>query len=150
MKELRIKYVNNLILYMLFALIVPILLIANKYELWKKTDIYKLTIMGMVVLIIILFFSGRQLIKFISTLEESKQKFITLEIIRIAPLILLFFAIQYAKVQMANFEYIVLWAFFSNLVASVFSVKLKEIGHQIELYKKANEMDKIDKIRGVK
>ncbi|QVK18100.1 hypothetical protein KHQ81_14935 [Mycoplasmatota bacterium] len=73
--------------------------------------------------IVILFYFRGQLKDMIENMDDGNAKVFARESMRVFPILLLFFALQFAEVQMQNFQFIVLWSFVSNLVAVVFQVQ---------------------------
>ncbi len=109
-------------LYTFFAIGVPIILVADKYTLVVANSRYKATGMGIIICIVLVFYFRGQLKDMIEQMEDGNAKVLTKESMRVVPILLLYFALQFAEVQMHNFKFIVLWSFVSNLVATVFQV----------------------------
>lgn len=109
-------------LYALLAVGVPIILVAEKYDLVAKTSKYRVTGMGIIMCIALVFYFKKQLKEFIENLTAGPAKTYLKETLRVAPILILYFALQFAEVQMHNFKFIVLWSFISNLAATGFRV----------------------------
>ena len=109
-------------IYTFFAIGVPILLVADKYALVVSESKYKVTGMGIIICIVLLFYFRGQLKDLIETMDEGNTKIFLKESFRVFPILLLYFALRFAEIQMANFKFIVLWSFISNIIASTFQV----------------------------
>ncbi len=109
--------------YTFFAIGVPILLVTDKYALVVADSKYKVTGMGIIMCIVILFYFRGQLKDMIEKMDEGNTKTLCKESLRVFPILILYFALMFAEVQMHNFKFIVLWSFVSNMVAVLFQVQ---------------------------
>lgn len=150
-KQLRLYSLLHWLSYAFFSLIVPIILISAKYDLFARTGLYKATAMGIISVIIILFFLREQFKKFIEHMEDTKFKFAVKGAIRVFPLLLLLIAIQFAQVQFEKFFFIVTWSFVSNIISIVFEVYHEAFAYELDLIKEAKKQKRIDVIKaGIK
>lgn len=109
-------------LYVFFSIGIVILLVSNKYALVVKNSPYRFTGMGIILVIILLFYLRNQFKVMIDHMNEGYVKLICREVLRVSPILVLYFALKFAEIQMDNFQFIVLWGFVANIVASVFNI----------------------------
>lgn len=109
-------------LYTFFAIGIPIILVAEKYALVVATSKYKVTGMGIIISIVLLFYFRNEIKKMIENMDDGSAKVFCKETLRIFPILLLYFSLLFAEVHMRNFKFIVLWSFVSNIIASIFEV----------------------------
>lgn len=129
--------------YVFFAIGIPIILIAQKYDVFKSVSnaptSVKLAGGGMMIAISIFFFFNGQIKEMIANMEESPIKTTVIQIKRVFPILLIYLVLRVAEVHMGNLKFIALWSFISNLVGSIFNVyhmKFKVMVKDIKLDEK--------------
>lgn len=124
MKKLQFYRFFYWFLFAFFAVGVPSILISTKYQVFEKASNPKVQLAGgaMMIIVLIAFFMKNQLKEMIESMDEGTLKTIIKQIIRVIPILILYFALRFAEIQMANFKFIVLWSFVSNVIAASFQV----------------------------
>lgn len=109
--------------YTFFAIGIPIILVSEKYALVVAKSQYKATGMGIIMAVVVLFYFRSQLKDMVENMDEGNAKTLCKESLRVFPILLLYFALQFAEVQMSNFKFIVLWSFVSNIIGVLFQMQ---------------------------
>ena len=124
MKKLQFYRFLFWALFAFFAVGVPSILISTKYDVFVKVSNPKIQLAGgaMMIIVLLAFFLKNQLKELIESMDEGSLKTLIKQLIRVTPILILYFALRFAEIQMANFKFIVLWSFVSNIIASVFQV----------------------------
>lgn len=124
MKKVIIYY----ILFVIFALGVPIYLISTRYQVFDKIQTPEVQLLGgfMIIAIVVFFFFRGQVKDMIEEMDSSKLKSIIKRLSSVSILLLLLFVVKIAKVHAGNAEFILTWSLISNIIASVFFVQFKD------------------------
>lgn len=108
-------------LYVFFAIGIPIIIIAEQYELIEKAKSTTLTGWGIIVAIIAVFFARKQIIRAIADMPKGITRGALQGLVSLIPLVLLNFVLLVAKKQLGTIQFIVLCSTISNLIACVFN-----------------------------
>lgn len=133
----RIYRIINYALYVFFAIGVPIWLISEQYDLYRKVEEHTPQAMGIIVAIIVLFFFRGEFKKAMERMDEGVFKNVLREVSRVIPLLLLFYALKFSEIHMEKFQFIVLWSFVSNIIASTFEVNHLRLADKAKVIKNA-------------
>ncbi|MCK9393917.1 hypothetical protein M0Q03_03890 [bacterium] len=98
--------------YVFFSIGVPIWLIAEKYDIFSTKG--SLTGMGIIVCILIIFFTYNRIKEFSQDIKTPILKGIVMSVLRILPLVALLIALNLATQQMSNFMFITTGSLISN------------------------------------
>jgi len=147
MKQMYMYRTLNWMAFAFFALIVPILLISYKYDLYTKVGEYKPEAAGMIVVIIILFFLREEIKKMLDGMDDGKIKAAVKGVLRVFPLFLLLIALQFAIVGIYKIIFVVQWSLISSLISIVFEVYHEHFYNEIKMIKEAKKQKKIDKLK---
>lgn len=110
--DIKVAKRNRLILRILFCLVdfvVPIVLIGIKFKLFTEFNGIKLTIMGVMVLLLVLFRFRAKLLAWVNTWEYSIWKYIVIGINKIFIFILLWVVAMLAEAQIGNLAFCLGW-----------------------------------------
>lgn len=112
--------------YTYFAIGIPSLLIAQKYDVFKSVSNASTTVKlaggGMMIIIVVFFFFHGQINEMIDHMDESPIKTTVIQVKRCMPILVIYFVLRFAEIHMANLKFIALWSFISNVIGSVFNV----------------------------
>lgn len=106
-------------LYVFLALGVPVILIAEKYEIFRRVGAAKLTVWGILILLIALFFLRGQIKRVITGMDDGLVKGIILGIWGLIPMAVLYLALVICRKQIDSFLFIALWSLISNAAGAV-------------------------------
>ena len=110
--DIKVAKRNRLILRILFCLVdfvVPIVLIGIKFKLFTEFNGIKLTIMGVIVLLLVLFRFRTKLLTWVNTWEYSIWKYIVIGINKIFIFILLWVVAMLVEAQIGNLAFCLVW-----------------------------------------
>ena len=93
-------------LYVFLALGVPVILIAEKYEIFRRVGAAKLTVWGILILLIALFFLRGQIKRVITGMDDGLVKGIILGIWGLIPMAVLYLALVICRKQIDSFLFI--------------------------------------------
>lgn len=134
-------------LYTIFSIGIPILLIVEKYKLFKEFNGMKLTVVCIFVILLLLFYFRKHISQFIDNMPVSTVKSIFVATREMIPLIVFFGAFYGAKLLITkeanDILFIVEWTFIFNILAYIIRIihlryrdKVKE-DYNVGLVKKA-------------
>lgn len=131
----RIKQYSLFLGYTVFALIVPIVLIIEKFGLLRgETDANGWLFGGILSIIIILFYLRKHLSKGIENLPPCTTKYFLQGVKELTPLLILYVAFALVQLQMTNLVFIIKWSVVSNAGALwLRTLHLKEVARVIKL-----------------
>ena len=110
----------RLILRILFCLVdfvIPIIFIGIKYKLFTQFNGLKLTMIGLILLLLILFRFRNKLLEWINTWEYSIWKHILLGINKIFVFILIWVVAMFAEAQIGNLAFCLGWIAVCSAIA---------------------------------
>ena len=110
----------RLILRILFCLVdfvIPIIFIGIKYKLFTQFNGLKLTMIGLILLLLILFRFRNKLLEWINTWEYSIWKHILLGINKIFVFILIWCVAMFAEAQIGNLAFCLGWIAVCSAIA---------------------------------
>lgn len=106
--------------YTFFALVIPCILIIERFGLFKNPGAVNFAFGGILVLIITLFYFRRHLSKAIDNMQSCTFKYVCVGIRELSPLLIMYVAFLLIKLSMDNITFIMLWSCISNAIALVF------------------------------
>src|SRR5690625_2564712 len=128
MKKLYFKRYLYFWLYALFCIGVPIILIAEEYELISKAKekTFNISIWGMISFLLIIFFLRKQVKIMIGKLEPSKLRTFLENIGGVIPIILIYLILHVMKPHIHRLEVIAFVSIFSYVISVFFLTKHTE------------------------
>jgi hypothetical protein len=111
---------NRLILRILFCLVdfvIPIIFIGIKFKLFTEFNGIKLTIMGIIILLLVVFRFRAKLLTWVNNWEYSVWKYIILGINKIFVFILIWVIAMLAEAQIGNLAFCLGWIAVCSAVA---------------------------------
>lgn len=150
-KQLRIFYILFNILYYIFTLVIPIIIIGCRYEIFKKVSGYKITGWGLILISAVVFVAIRTLNKALNklpdtTLNEQRLKY---TLLGLKALIIPFFIVIVMGLLKNDFTlaYNTIWLcvifFIVGIVVDYLFIKYLE--REIDIRRKAKEKIEVDK-----
>jgi hypothetical protein len=114
-------------------------LVSLKYDLVSSVTPtpYKATAMGIIMAMVALFYFHDQFKEMLNNMDDGVTKTLCKELVRVIPILLLYFALRFAEVHMHNFQFVVMWAFVSNIIAAGLRVEHLEYIRRIKVMKNA-------------
>jgi len=134
------------LLYIFCALVVPVIIIAEKYGIFYKASQLRFTGWGIIILIITLFFIRKEIVKTINSMQAGLFKGILQGIIHMIPLALLNVVLLFAKAEINTIQYIVVWSTVSNVIACIFEAIHQKLLFEINTDRQATAL--ADRING--
>ncbi len=138
------------LLQLVFSLVIPIIIVAWKYQLFEKVEGWKLTSSGLILVIIVaisgISYLNKQIKKLPeATLNERKVKYTIQGIEKISiPLIV----IAVLKILKRNVEtgcFVITWCMVSMIVSILIQYLFTEyVSHELMIYDKASEQQEIN------
>lgn len=105
------------ILFCLVDFVIPIIFIGIKYKLFTQFNGLKLTMIGLILLLLILFRFRNKLLEWINTWEYSIWKHILLGINKIFVFILIWVVAMFAEAQIGNLAFCLGWIAVCSAIA---------------------------------
>ena len=125
--------------YTLFSLVIPCILIIERFGLFKEVGAEQLTFGGILIIIICLFYFRKHIAQAIDNMPPCTVKYVCVGIKELSPLIIMYVAFLFIKLSMENITFIMLWSCISNAVALIFrTFHLKLVEEQKQLEKTNN------------
>lgn len=125
--------------YTIFALVIPCILVIEKYELFRPNTTGRSVAVGLIFAVVFsLFYFRKHLSKAVDGMMPCAMKSILVATREMIPLIMLYVACVITKMEIKNLEFIVLWSGVSNLIAyGIRIVHLRYRDKVIEEYHKS-------------
>lgn len=105
------------LLFCLVDFVVPIIFIGIKYKLFTRFNGIKLTMMGMILLLLVIFRFRTKLLAWVNTWEYSIWKYIILGVNKIFVFILIWVIAMLAEAQIGNLAFCLGWIAVCSAVA---------------------------------
>ena len=142
----RIKQYSLFLGYTILALVIPIILIIEKFGLFKgETDANGWLFGGVLSIIIILFYVRKHLVKGIENLPPCNVKYFLQGVRELTPLIIIYVSVGLFQLQMTNLVFIIKWSVVSNAGALwLRTLHLKEVDRVIKLEKQLEEQGEMN------
>ena len=107
-------------LYTIFALVIPCILIVERFGLFKNPTAVNFAFGGILVIIISLFYFRKHLSQAIDNMPSCTFKYICVGGRELSPLIIMYVAFLLIKLSMDNITFVMLWSCISNAFALIF------------------------------
>lgn len=150
-KKLRIMWIVFNAIYLLFSLVIPIIIIGIKYQIFHKVSAYRLTGWGWICAIVIAVVGIKTLSKVIKKLPEStrKEQIVKYSILGVKALVIPILLLVVLKLMKNDFDlaYGVLWW---CLLSYTFAIAIeytcvKYLDRELDIRKEAKQKIEIDK-----
>lgn len=153
----KLRGLNALFSFLHFValVLIPVIITATNYKLFSKAGTYKLTALGIIVVIILGLYSYIKLKKVIDELPQLKIgqqrfKFTAQTILSLVPLVIILFALEVAKTNYLIAINVIRWCSVSFIGGILIDgLFLKYIANEYSLRTKALEMVEIEKRKGL-
>lgn len=116
-KEAKMKRLILRILFCLVDFVIPIVFVGIKYKLFTQFNGIKLTMMGMILLLLVMFRFRAKLLAWINTWEYSIMKHIILGINKIFVFLLIWVIAMLAEAQIGNLAFCLGWIAVCSAIA---------------------------------
>lgn len=124
-KDKRMRLYMRL-LFVLFAFVGPILVVATKYNLFKEYDGWTMTVIGAIIVIGTIYRLRKRIMKWINEWEYSTFKYVLLGFSRIAIFIVIVVIAHLAQRESTKIVYVLDWYLVFNAVAYLVIVPIEE------------------------
>lgn len=138
------------LLQLIFSLIIPIIIVAWKYDLFTKAEGWKLTSSGLIVVVIVAFTGINYLSKQIkklpeATYNERKVKYTVQGIQKALVPAIIIGILQVIKKNVETGVFVITWCMASYIVAIAIQYLFTEyVSHELMVYDKASEQQEIN------
>lgn len=142
-------------LHFIALVLVPTIIVSSNYKLFEQAGTYKLTALGIIVVIILGLYAYIKLKKVIDDLPQIKLsqqrfKFTAQTILSLLPLIIILFALEAAKTNYLIAINVIRWCSVSFIAGILIDgLFLKYIAQEYSIRTKALEMVEIEKRKGL-
>ncbi len=150
-KTLRIAYILFTIAYYIFTLLIPVIIIGCRYEIFKKVSNYRLTGWGIILIVVVVFVAIRTLNKALNklpetTLNEQRLKYSLLGVkALIVPIFIVIVMGMLKNDFTLAYKTILLCVIFFIIGIVIDYLFIKYLEREIELRRKAKEQIEVDK-----
>lgn len=124
-KDKRIRFLMRL-LFVLFAFIAPIIVIELKYDLFTEFNKWKLSVVGMITLVSLIYRFKNRLLAWFNTWEYSVFKYVLLGFSKIALFVLIVIVAHMAQREASNVVFVLDWYLFFNAIAYLICLPIEE------------------------
>lgn len=150
-KTLRIAYILFTIAYYIFTLLIPVIIIGCRYEIFKKVSNYRLTGWGIILIIVVVFVAIRTLNKALNKLPETtiNEQRLKYTLLGVKALVIPIFIVIVMGMLKNDFtlayKTILLCVIFFIIGIVIDYLFIKYLEREIELRRKAKEKIEVDK-----
>lgn len=116
-KEAKIRRLILRILFCLVDFVIPIVFVGIKYKLFTQFNGIKLTMMGMILLLLVMFRFRAKLLAWVNNWEYSIMKYIILGINKIFVFLLIWVIAMLAEAQIGNLAFCLGWIAVCSAIA---------------------------------
>lgn len=116
-KEAKMKRLILRILFCLVDFVIPIVFVGIKYKLFTQFNGIKLTMMGMILLLLVMFRFRAKLLAWVNNWEYSIMKYIILGINKIFVFLLIWVIAMLAEAQIGNLAFCLGWIAVCSAIA---------------------------------
>ena len=116
-KEAKMRRLILRILFCLVDFVIPIVFVGIKYKLFTQFNGIKLTMMGMILLLLVLFRFRAKLLAWVNNWEYSIMKYIILGINKIFVFLLIWVIAMLAEAQIGNLAFCLGWIAVCSAIA---------------------------------
>jgi|LSQX01.1.fsa_nt_gb hypothetical protein len=124
-KDKRIRFLMRL-LFVLFGFIAPIIVIELKYDLFTEFNGWKLSVVGMITLISLIYRFKNRLLAWLNAWEYSVFKYVLLGFSKIALFVVIVAIAHIAQREASNVVFILDWYLLFNAIAYLVCVPIEE------------------------
>ena len=124
-KDKRMRFLMRL-LFVLFGFIAPIVVIELKYDLFTDFNGWKLSIVGMLVLISLIYRFKKRLLEWLNAWEYSVFKYVLLGFSKIALFVVIVAIAHIAQREASNVVFILDWYLLFNAIAYLICLPIEE------------------------
>ena len=150
-KKLRTAYILFNVAYYVFTLLIPIIIIGCRYEIFKKVSNYRVTGWGLILIVAVVFVAVRALNKALNrlpetTLNEQRVKYTLLGVKALIPPIFIVIVMGLLKNDF-TLAYNTIWLCMIFFICGIITdyLFIKYLEREIDLRKKAKEKIEVDK-----
>ena len=150
-KTLRIAYILFTIAYYIFTLLIPVIIIGCRYEIFKKVSNYRLTGWGIILIVVVVFVAIRTLNKALNKLPETtlNEQRLKYSLLGVKALVIPIFIVIVMGMLKNDFtlayKTILLCVIFFIVGILIDYLFIKYLEREIELRRKAKEQIEVDK-----
>ena len=150
-KTLRIAYILFTIAYYIFTLLIPVIIIGCRYEIFKKVSSYRLTGWGIILIVVVVFVAIRTLNKALNKLPETtlNEQRLKYSLLGVKALVIPIFIVIVMGMLKNDFtlayKTILLCVIFFIVGILIDYLFIKYLEREIELRRKAKEKIEVDK-----
>ncbi len=124
-KDKRIRLLMRL-LFALFALIIPVVVVSLRYKLFTEFTGRKLSVIGFLILVSTIFRFRKRLIEWITSWEYSVLKYVLIGFSRIALFVMLVIVAHAAKREATSIVFVLDWYLLFNMIAYLIILPIEE------------------------
>ena len=114
-KDKRIRRIAR-ILFFVVVLVVPVTMVAIKYDMYKEMNGYKLTTIGLLIISVLFYRFRTAVIDWVDKWEYSAFKHIILGLNRVIVPILIFVIIRVAQREMSTLLFVIEWVMITSII----------------------------------
>jgi hypothetical protein len=124
-KDKRIRFLMRL-LFVLFAFIAPIIVIEIKYDLFTKFNGWKLSMVGLLVVVSLIYRFKNRLLAWLNAWEYSAFKYVLVGFSKIAIFVVIVVVAHMAQREASNVVFVLDWYLAFNAVAYLICLPIEE------------------------
>ena len=150
-KKLRLFYIGFNVLYYILTLMIPIIIIGCRYQIFKKVSSYRITGWGLILITSVVFVAVRSLNKALNKLPDTtlKEQRLKYTLLGFKALIIPIFIVIVMGLLKNDFAlaYNTIWLCMIFFISGIFVdyLVIKYLEKEIELRNKAKEKIEVDK-----
>jgi len=124
-KDKRMRFLMRL-LFVLFGFIAPIIIIELKYDLFTDFNGWKISIVGILVLISLIYRFKKRLLAWLNAWEYSAFKYVLLGFSKIALFVVIVVVAHMAQREASNVVFVLDWYLVFNAIAYLICLPIEE------------------------
>ena len=124
-KDKRMRFLMRL-LFVLFGFIAPIVVIELKYDLFTDFNRWKLSVVGMLVLVSVIYRFKKRLLEWLNEWEYSVFKYVLLGFSKIALFVVIVVVAHMAQREATNVVFVLDWYLVFNAIAYLICLPIEE------------------------
>lgn len=109
-------------LYTIFALIIPVMLVLEKFDFFSDPSGKQFGMGAIIILCLVAFYFRHHISHWVDEMQDCMFKYIAKAIKELMPLLIVYAVFAFLSIQFVNISFILKWSCVSNIIAIVIRV----------------------------
>ena len=109
-------------LYTIFALIIPVMLVLEKFDFFSNPSGKQFGMGAIIILCLVAFYFRHHISQWVEEMQDCMLKYIAKAIKELMPLLIVYAVFAFLSIQFVNISFILKWSCVSNIIAIIIRV----------------------------